>query len=187
MGRRALVQVGLIIVSLLAFPLAVLAGGWAVVTLDALPVEPRAGQTLHVGFMVRQHGVTPIDAAYGTEPMTPRLSATNLDTGETIDVDARKEGPRGHFVVDVTFPSAGTWEWQIRPEPFAATHLGQITVLPAAASAQPAPAADTVLESIIAPSTLRWVGVFMVLAAAALALAGRRGTRVRQPAAMHRS
>ena len=176
MRRQALVQVCLIIAGLLGFPLLAQAGGWAVVTLDALPVEPRAGQTLHLGFMVRQHGVTPIDTAFDVEPMRPRLSATNTKNGTSIEVDARKEGPRGHFVVDVTFPGAGTWEWQIRPDPFPPTQLGHLTILPAAAiSTQPDPAVGTGLEPSFPRATLRWVGALMLLVAGGLALAGRSG------------
>ena len=180
MGRRSLVQFGLITLAMLALATPARAGGWALVTLDQLPVEPRAGQTLRLGFMVRQHGVTPIDGAFGTEPMTPRLSASNVDTGESIRADARKGGPVGYFVVDVTFPSAGVWEWQITPEPFQATRLGQLTVLAAAASpAEPAAPTGTVLDPAISRAPLRWIGAFMVLAAASLALAGRRGTPAR--------
>ena len=180
MGRRSLVQLGLITLAMLALATPALAGGWALVTLDQLPVEPRAGQTLSLGFMVRQHGVTPIDAAFGTEPMTPRLSASNVDTGESIRVDARKEGLVGHFVVDVTFPSAGVWEWQITPEPFQPTRLGQLTVLAAAAApTEPAGATGTVLEPAIPRVPLRSIGALMVLAAAGMALAGRRGTPAR--------
>jgi len=182
MGRRSLVQLGLITLAMLALATPALAGGWALVTLDQLPVEPRAGQTLSLGFMVRQHGVTPIDTAFGTEPMTPRLSASNVDTGESIRADARQEGPLGHFVVDVTFPSAGVWEWQITPEPFQPTRLGQLTVLAAAAAAEPAGATGTMLEPAISRAPLRWIGAFMVLAAAALALAGRRGAPARERA-----
>jgi len=183
MGRRSLVQLGLIMLAMLALAAPALAGGWALVTLDQLPVEPRAGQTLSLGFMVRQHGVTPIDAAFGTEPMTPRLSASNVDTGESIRADARKEGPLGHFVVEVTFPSAGVWEWQITPEPFQPTRLGQLTVLAAAAApAEPAAATGTVLDPAISRAPVRWIGTFMVLAAAGLALAGRRGAPARERA-----
>ena len=183
MGRRSLVQLGLITLAMLALAMPALAVGWALVTLDQLPVESRAGHTLSLGFVVWQHCVTPIDTASGTEPMTPRLSASNVDTGESIRADARKEGPLGHFVVDVTFPSAGVWEWQITPEPFQPTRLGQLTVLAAAAAAaEPADASGTMLEPVISRAPIRWIGAFMVLAAAALALASRRGAPARERA-----
>lgn len=185
MRRRRMFYVGLIMFGLLVFPLGALAGGWAVVTLDSLPEEPRAGQTLSLGFMVRQHGKEPIDRAFGTELMIPRLMATNTDTGTTLNINSRKEGPLGHFVVDVTFPEAGNWEWQIQPGPFMATKLGTLTILPAVATAtqsasvaQPAPAVSAV------PMMLRWAGVVLVLAAAVLMLTNRRNlSGMRRPSA----
>ncbi|MEO8162945.1 MAG: hypothetical protein ABI590_04110, partial [Ilumatobacteraceae bacterium] len=36
------------------------AGGWAVSTLDEVPV-PIAGEPIDVGFTIRQHGITPVD------------------------------------------------------------------------------------------------------------------------------
>lgn len=176
MRRRSSIQVGLVIIGVMVFPMLALAGGWAVVTLDSLPVELRAGQTLSLGFMVRQHGVTPIDAAFGTEPLIPNLFASNTDSGESFHVDGRKQGPLGHFVVDVTFPSAGTWTWEIAPGPFAPTPLGQVTVLPAVAtSTQPATAAQPVVAPSPVQPILRWAGLMLILAAAVLALASRRG------------
>ncbi len=100
--------------ALLAFLLLVfgvapaLAGSWAVVTLDSVPQAVHAGQQLSLGFMVWQHGVTPIDTAFGGPPMMPLLTARNAATGETLRAEARKEGPLGHFVVDFTAPAAGS-------------------------------------------------------------------------------
>jgi len=54
--RRFAVIVGLVCALILGPSAPALAGGWAVVTLDTLPAAPRAGQTLSLGFMVRQHG-----------------------------------------------------------------------------------------------------------------------------------
>ncbi len=177
MRWRSLVGFGLLTLALLGLTSPTRAGGWAVVTLDALPEEPRAGQTLQLGFMVRQHGVEPVDF------VQPYLSASNIDNGESIRVDARNEGPVGHFSVDVTFPSAGTWAWQITPEPFQPTNLGQLAVLPAVAAHVEAPSASVAaVEPTMSRSTLRWIGTFLVLAAAALALTSRRGALGRQGA-----
>ncbi|CAA9560119.1 MAG: hypothetical protein AVDCRST_MAG88-1425 [uncultured Thermomicrobiales bacterium] len=155
-----------------------LAGGWAVVTLDALPDGPRAGQTLHLGFMVRQHGVTPtnLDGFGGQKPF---LSARNKETGETIKATARQEGPVGHFVVDVTFPAAGAWEWEITPAPFpTVTKLGTLTVLPPlAAPGRSASAGTPALANVrkSAPAILRATGGALLLVALALVLMGGRG------------
>lgn len=189
MRRRWTLATMLTLLAMLALPLAASAGGWAVVTLDALPQGVRAGQTLTLGFVVRQHGVTPINAPYGAgSTMQPRLTARNQSSGETLQAVARQEGAVGHFTVEVTFPSAGAWDWEIAPEPFAATKLGTLTVLPAAGanSAQPAtgvtsgapqPSATRILS--LTPVALRWVGLALLVAAALLALASWRGVPVR--------
>ena len=188
MLRCSLVRVGLSILVLVALVARVLAGGFAVVTLDELPQEPRAGQTLQLGFMVRMHGVTPIDSlGSGSSriPLRPYLSAWNRDTGALLRVDARKDGPVGHFVVDVTFPSAGTWEWEISPhlDSLPAMKLGQLTVLPAApTSMEPATNGIEAIAPAFSRSTLRWTGALMVLAAAMLALLSRREAPGRQRA-----
>lgn len=178
-----------ILLTMLALPVPARAGGWAAVTLDDLPRAPRAGEVLSLGFMVRQHGVTPTDS------VTPYLTATNRDTGESLRINARKEGPIGHFFVDVTFPSAGAWEWEIMPAPFPmATKLEPLMVLPPVATAPapeakgvapvsaPAPAPATSAEpSAPAPASpavqgieqvaLRWVAAALLLVAGGVALA----------------
>ena len=40
----------------LTLALPVFAGGWAVITLDELPMNVVAGESLGIGFTVRQHG-----------------------------------------------------------------------------------------------------------------------------------
>lgn len=83
MVRRIAAIFGLVCVLTLAGAAPALAGGWANVTLDRLPAEPRAGQTLTLGFMVRQHGITP------TNGVQPYLSARNTETGQTLRFTAR--------------------------------------------------------------------------------------------------
>lgn len=173
MIRRCLViGIAAMVVLFVAVPFA-RAGGWAVVTLDSLPHEVRAGQSLTLGFMVRQHGHTPNDQ------VAPYLAAHNSATGDTLKVDARKEGPTGHFVVDVTFPRAGTWEWSITPEPFGETRFAPLTVLPASA---PAPSAATTFApvALLQPSAWRIAGLGLLVVAAVLALLARRAQVARQ-------
>ncbi len=178
--RRTLAISALVALLTMALPpLAALAGGWANVTLDALPAEPRAGQALSLGFMVRQHGITP------TNSVQPYLSAHNKETGQTVRFTARQEGPVGHFVADVTFPAAGAWEWEASPAPFPTpTKFGTLTVLPAgAAPSQPAvnvpvPAGEAPAlagGAITIPVVLRAVGAALLLVALALALVSWRG------------
>lgn len=105
----------LVVVLLVVAP--ALAGGWATIALDSPPQAPVVGKTLHVGFTVLQHGHNPVNDIYGSK-ITPRLTATNRDTDETVRAEARQQGAVGHFVVDVRFPSTGIWEWEITPDPF---------------------------------------------------------------------
>ncbi len=166
MTRRRMFRVALTFVLLLALTPAAFAGGWAVVTLDSLPQEPSAGTPLELGFTVRQHGVTPNDN------VDPLLIAHNAETGKTLEVAARKEGPIGHFVVDVTFPSAGAWELEIIPAPFAGTQLGTLTVAPAVVAQEQAfPPSWGITASL-----LRWGGICLLLAAFGIALFSQRNS-----------
>ena len=203
MSRRSILGFMLIVAALLALTAPALAGGWAVVTLDTLPSEMRAGETMRVGFTIRQHGQNPVNTDWDNRPLHPYLTATKRDAGtaslldgllgvrvahagssqkgETIRVDARQEGPVGHFVADVVFPSDGAWEWAINAPPFEiAQEFEPLTVLPAVARpAEPststaeaaAPAAEA--RSIDA-ATLRWLGAFLLVAAVVFALVHRR-------------
>jgi hypothetical protein len=178
MRQKLVFSIALAVVALLALAVPALAGGWAVVTLDTLPREVRAGQTLHLGFMVRQHGVEP------NSQVSPILTATKRDA-TTVRVEARQEGPEGHFVVDVTLPSAGTWGWEIAPEPYAATVLAPLSVLPAAATVpagqdgQPGP---VTAAPRITLEALRLAGLLLLVVAALVALSSLRAGG-RKPAA----
>jgi hypothetical protein len=116
----------------LAFVPAVLAGGWAVVTLDQLPGEIHAGQPTTIGFRVLQHGVRPVHDLGPDMPIEPVLAAHNPATGERVEVVARPVEEIGHFVAEIVFPSDGEWEWMITPEPFPAeTRFEPLNVQPA--------------------------------------------------------
>jgi hypothetical protein len=167
--RQLVLALALAAVALFALTAPAYAGGWAIVTLDSLPREVHAGQTLHLGFMVRQHGHTP------NSDVEPYLSATNQKTGESFQINARQQGPVGHFVVDVAFPRAGTWAWSITPAPFGATTFEPLTVLPAAGTDQAA-ADETALSPahLLQPTIMRWAGLSMLLLGLALALFTKR-------------
>ncbi len=175
MLRRKMGIALLTLIGLLALATPALAGGWAVVTLDTVPTAIRAEQSLSLGFMVRQHGVTPVDV-HTWDGSMPVFTATNMSTGETLRVHARKEGAEGHYVVDVTFPSAGAWDVEIKPGWFAGTELGTFTVQPAATATATPPANAWA----VAQATLRWVGGGLVLAALGLVLMHRRGKHLFQ-------
>lgn len=83
------------------------AGGWAVVTLDALPTRVVAGEPLSMGFVVRQHGRTPM------KDITPFIVARHVESGESVTAKALPEGDVGHYVATLTLPSGGVWQWVI--------------------------------------------------------------------------
>jgi hypothetical protein len=189
MARRSTVALAVVVLALLALAAPALAGGWAVVTLDALPREVRAGQSLQIGFMVRQHGKTPTNQDLNGKPLAPVLTAAKQGApAETIRAEARQQGPAGHFVVDLTFPSAGTWAWQIAlptfyvqdsPSGTNAAVLAPLTVLPPAAAA---PAAEPTAWLGLRPVALRWAGLAALLAALAVGMYAQRGALGRRAA-----
>src|SRR4051794_26992403 len=166
MTRRSIFAFGVVVVALLALTVPARAGGWAVVTLDALPREVRAGAALQLGFMVLQHGKTPTNTDLNGNPLTPLLTATKQgDPAVTIRAEARQEGRAGHYVVDVTFPSDGSWAWQIAVPTFMvqdssggsnAAIFAPISVLPALAPAPPPMAQPA---AVPVPETTTWLGI----------------------------
>ena len=198
MARRSIFALGLAVLAMLALVAPALAGGWAVVTLDSLPRELRAGESIQLGFMVLQHGKTPTNRDLDGNPLTPVLKAikqsgaatTPAKAAETISVAARQQGSTGHYVADLMFPSDGSWAWQIEvptyfvqesPSGQNAAIFAPLTVLPAAVPApEPAPAAASWLG--LSPAAMRWVGTAALLAALALGLYAQRGiARVARP------
>lgn len=97
------------------------AGGWAISTLDEIPV-PIAGEPIDVGFTVRAHGIHPID-------LTENVGITITLAGGTAHYfPAVGDGTVGHHVARVEFPSEGQYQWSIRQGGFAEQNLGQIDV-----------------------------------------------------------
>jgi len=85
----------------------VFAGGWAVITLDELPTNVKAGEEFTVGFVVLQHGKTPMAG------LTPTITAS-LNKDEHFIVMAKEDGKPGHYIAEVTFPKEGDWNWSIQ-------------------------------------------------------------------------
>jgi hypothetical protein len=129
--KRLLVSVLVVVLTLLTGP--VLAGGWAVITMDELPGEIHAGESVRMSFMVQQHGKTPVhflgDSDIAVEPV---ISGTNVKTGEIIEISAVVDKSEvGRFYADVVFPADGEWEWTVEPNPLAgATEFAPLTILP---------------------------------------------------------
>lgn len=98
----------------LLVPAAATAGGFATVQLSSLPAGTDAGGTWTPTMTVLQHGVTPLDG------LQPAVRITD-DSGATQSSAARPAGEPGTYVANVTFPTAGTWRYEIW-DGFSQTH-----------------------------------------------------------------
>lgn len=123
------------------------AGGWAVITVDELPTQIAAGQAFSIGFTVRQHGQTP------RSDLKPIVRFKRSDAQESFQVAAQRQGEEGHYTAEITFPSAGQWDWSVDIEQFGMITQPmpmltvQATPVAAPARAQP-PALARILELI---------------------------------------
>jgi hypothetical protein len=107
-----------------ALPGAATAGGWATVQLSSLPTGTNAGGTWKAELLVLQHGRTPLDN------VSPVIRIRNGDVSREFTATAT--GEAGRYATDVTFPSAGTWRWEIW-DGFSQTHTyAPVSVAPAA-------------------------------------------------------
>jgi cytochrome c2 len=180
MIRKLILSLALVALAALAFALPALAGGWAVVTLDELPASVVAGQPLSVSFMVRQHGVRPM------EGLSPIIRVRRVGAMESINVTAEPLGEVGRYAATLTLPSAGTWEWTIDafgfPQVMPALAVSANASAPVSAPATAATAwpmmigvASLVVAAaalIILARTRRPWAAALVLAAAVIGLAG---------------
>jgi hypothetical protein len=135
---------------LLALVPGVLAGGWAVITLDEPPGEIHAGEPWRMDFTVLQHGKTPVHDLDANSPIEPLLVAENPQTGQRIEVMAERLKEPGRFTIEVTFPSEGAWEWTIYPNPLLGeTVFEPLTVLPVVnAASVKAPVVEPVAPAV---------------------------------------
>ena len=149
------------------------AGGWAVVTLDDLPQSIMAGQAIDIGFTVRQHGRTLRD------DLMPMIQFDRADGQDAFTATAQGVGGPGHYAAQVTFPSAGTWNWIVDTEQFGmiSQELPSLTIIAPTPTNQPTaslPFAIGLIGSIGAIGALViWLRSHtrLVLIAAALAAA----------------
>jgi hypothetical protein len=153
--RRLALAACIIVAGLLVGGTSASAGGWAVTTLDPLPsVSP--GETVAVGFTIRQHGVTPVDMDGVALVVVP------ADGGPSRRFPARLEGPTGHYVADLQVP-AGSHRWLVEQGMFGPQELGVLTV---AASAAPVPTDGSRPWEVA--DGMRW-GLLVVTVVAAMA------------------
>ncbi len=165
MKRKLFWIISLLTLALITLP--AYAGGWAVITMDALPGDIHAGQEVTMGFTVRGHGQTPVDG------LMPRLKAFNPETGERLEAQAQPGAGEGHYTVSVTFPSEGQWQWEISPLPYPqVAQMAPLTVLPPAAPIAETASVPAAVATI--PQLLRTAALLLFVAAIALFLLDRR-------------
>jgi len=107
MFSKIRIALGFVLLLSVIFVAPAFAGGWAVITLDEFPADVVAGEPLTVGFMVLQHGKTPMT------DLTPTVTAI-LSKGEQFTVNAEPEGKSGHYTATLVFPKEGNWSWSIQ-------------------------------------------------------------------------
>jgi hypothetical protein len=170
MFSRSSISIGLALLLALIFIPPVFAGGWAVITLDELPMDVVAGKPLTIGFTVRQHGITLMDGLYPTITATP-------SEGDSLLVSAESDGEPGHYTATLTFPREGNWEWSIQAfsmhQPMPALHVAAPAV---ASTNRPAPRSDAALA--LATPLLMFRTLVFGMALVGLAFALRRRSRV---------
>jgi hypothetical protein len=159
---------------LLAFVAAVpaFAGGWAVITLDALPTGVVAGEPFTVGFTVLQHGKTPMA---GLDPVITARAG-----GEKVTAFARPEGRTGHYSATLTLPMEGSWEWSIQAFTMD-QEMPALSVAAPAVAAASHPAANAEPEPVAAGSvTPLWIvrGAALGIGLVGLVFAVRRRSRL---------
>ena len=89
-------------------------GGFATVGVSPMPPDD-AGTPWNVNLKVLQHGRTPLDG------VVPMITIRNASTGETKSFTATPTGTSGMYRATVTFPSNGTWTYEIN-DGFTQTH-----------------------------------------------------------------
>lgn len=80
-------------------------GGWATITVEDLPTQLVAGRPVTLTFMVRQHGITPLN---GLDP-TLQAVAANGGGGGVVTAHATAATGSGRYRVTFTVPTPGAW------------------------------------------------------------------------------
>jgi cytochrome c2 len=153
MIRKSVLWILLLLAATLLAGTPVLAGGWAVITLDNLPGEIIPGQPVTIGFTVLQHGEHPM------EGLDPVITLSQTGTGERLTFTAVLGDGPGHYQATLNIPSEGRWEWTIQA--FSMNQeMPPLTVGPAPLASQGSPG-----TSLNLPMATGSLGVVLTLAA----------------------
>jgi hypothetical protein len=126
------------------------AGGWATIVLDDTNGPPTAGQPTTLGFTMWQHARTKVSWPKAT------ITFRRDGSSQAVVVDARPQGPTGHYVADVTLPTAGDWTMTMTSDLVIDTTFQPLTVaaVPPAVGAPAVvqPAAPVAAPAAVAPA-----------------------------------
>jgi hypothetical protein len=98
----------------LALSASAAAGGWATLQLSSVPDGTKAGGTWTPELTILQHGRTPLN------DVVPVIMISDGD-GASKTFTAKPTGTPGTYRAEVTFPSGGSWRYQIW-DGFSQTH-----------------------------------------------------------------
>ena len=121
MARYRVALIGMLAV--LAVPLAASAGGWAIASFDEVPGGFQAGVTYDLEYTILQHGLTPVDVG------DSQVRLVDAD-GAVTAFDATPTGETGRYLVSITFPDSGAWQWEVTMGDFASHKIGTVEVTP---------------------------------------------------------
>ena len=158
-----------LVVSVVAGDIPARAGGWAITSLDEIPVEIHAGETYDIGYTILQHGQTPFEGA------DTYLSIWREAADEAMTFAGRAEGAPGHYLAEVSFPVAGEWSWSVHQDWFGEHDLGQLTISEPSSASLSLPGLS-VAGVLLALATTAVLGVFV---AQVLMLMRRRAAVIR--------
>jgi hypothetical protein len=168
MYSRFQIAIGMALLLSLIVALPAFAGGWAVITLDELPANIVAGEPVSIGFMVRQHGHTPMDGLF------PTITATHSRDAQFV-VDAEPGGKAGHYTATLAFPEAGEWRWSIQAFSMDQT----MPVLNVAPAGIPSVSGVQKESSTSSLSLVLWIRMLaLIIGIAGLVLANQRRSRL---------
>jgi mono/diheme cytochrome c family protein len=100
------------------------AGGWVTVTVKDMPENLVAGKPAELRFLVRQHGVSPLDG------LTVAVRATAPGGTEAKAFAKSVAGAKGEYTALLTVPSAGDWTIRIDTDWPATPPLLPVTAIP---------------------------------------------------------
>jgi hypothetical protein len=124
------------------------AGGWATVELGQMPSGLVAGEPWRVELIVKQHGIRPM------ENVTPKVEISS-GAGDVRTFRARPTKKVGHYVAEVTFPTAGEWKARLY-DGFTDVIQHRLPMLTVTApGAAPAPALPLQPEAPAVPAPVR--------------------------------